>query len=201
MARQIEIAVVGEVEHRVPVADRLIGNSKNVIGLQGIGHPDFCVSGVALIPMGTVQRQGDGSLRVGLHLPHPLEKVIRAGMEVVLSLVRYQGISFAAQGEGRLLQPVGDAAHRGSQAGIPVEIARAGIVPQHHIRRCPRAVRNQQTDQGGPEVGDRRRNPAPGYGVQGRRFPRGQNAERFFHENDPFHFSSRKAGNYVKIDF
>ena len=87
MARQIEIAVIGQVENGVPVTDRVIGDVQPAVTVQGIGHPDVGIAGETLIPMGAAQFKCDGIGGVGHYLPQPCVVTVRAGVEVVAVLV------------------------------------------------------------------------------------------------------------------
>ena len=57
---QVEIAVVGEVEHRIPVGDGIIDDVQAAVVIQGVSHIHGGIAGVALISMGAVKPEGEG---------------------------------------------------------------------------------------------------------------------------------------------
>ena len=57
VACQIEVAVVGQIEDRVLVADGIIADPQGAVRIQRIGHMDLGVSGKALIFVGAEKAQ------------------------------------------------------------------------------------------------------------------------------------------------
>lgn len=189
MTPEVEIAVVGHVEHGVLIADRVIADVQAAFGIQAVGDPDNGIAGEALIAVGAVQFQGDGGVGVGNQLPHSLEIEIGAGMEVVVVFVGGQGIVFAVQAEGRALNAIGVAANCGTQTAAAHSVADTVVTAQNNVSQVSLFVGNQQGDQGGAVVGDVSGDAATRYCVQAGFLAGWQNAEIFFHGNCSFHFS------------
>ena len=198
---EVKIAVVCQVEHGVLVALGIVDDMHSTGGVQTVGHPDVRVSGEALVTMGAVQAEGDGSVGGGNQGPHPFEVHIRAGVEAVAVFVGGQMDSLLAQGEGGSRDPVGAPAYGSTQAGAARGIARAIVIAQHHIGKGSLLVGYQKAHKGCAVVGDLGGDPATGYGVEGGFLAGWQNAEIFSHGNDSFHFSWGNGRGYVKALF
>ena len=183
VSRQVEIAVVGQVENRVLVADGVILNVKTAAAVQPVGHSDHGIPGEALITIGTAQLQGDGVAGMRSYAPHPGAVGIRAAVEVIAALIGGQGICFAAQNEAGTLDPVGAAANRSAEKPAAVQIPFAAVIAQNNICQVPLAVRYQKLDQAAAEIGDTGSHTAAGNCVQEAFLAGGQVAKRFFHGN------------------
>ena len=116
VACQVEVAVVGEIEDGILIADGFIDDVQTLVIIQGIGDTDGGVAGEALIAVGAEQLQGHGSVSDFYGLPHPLEEKVGTGMEVVVSFVFGHLVNSAVQDKAGTLRTVGIAAHGGTQS-------------------------------------------------------------------------------------
>ena len=199
MSRQIEIAVVGEIEYGVLIAGGLIENVQRSIRFQGVGDLNDGVPGETLIAVGAGKLQRDGAFRVGNQLPQPAEEKVRAGVEVVAALIGGHMVGFPVQIEGRALEPVGVPTHGSAETGaVSCAVALTVVVAQHHVGEDAVPVGDQQRNQRRAGICDGGGQLTTGYCVEKGLFAGGQSAERFFHEKVSFHFWSGKKGNYVK---
>ena len=202
LTRQIEVAVVGQIENGIPVADCFIGDVQPAGIVQPVGDPDHCVAGEALIPLGTLKLQRNGIFGVGQHLPHPLVEKVRAAVEVVVSFVGGQGIDNTADLYGGTLNPVCVPADDGAQKrAVRGAVAVAVVIAKHHVRHVAHGVGNQQIHKSPAVIGDGGRQSTAGYGVQIGLLAGGKNAEKFFHGKAPHNVSWNKASDYVKRGF
>ena len=202
VASQIEIAVVGQIEDGVPVGQGFIEDMQSAGIIQRIGDLDDGIAGEALVAMGAVQLQSHGGFVAADHIPQPLEIKVGAGVKVVFSFIGGQMVFRAADDEGGILQPVGAAAHGGTQSGAVCSAVAIGIViAQHHICQAAGSIRYQQPDQGSAIIGDGSGQSAPGYGIQSSLAAVGQCAEIFLHGNFLLHFCGENRQNYVKNSF
>ena len=198
MTGQIKVAVVGHIKDGVLVADAVIDNVQTAVVIQGIGHLNVRISRETLIAVRTVKAQSDGSFGLSDQCPDPLEIEVRAGVEVVFSLVGNHLVFLTTKAESSALNAVGISADGCAQAtAAAVCVAIAVVKAQANIHDAILAG-DKEMDQAGTVIGNGGGELTTGYGVQAAFLTRGQNAESFFHENGSFHFFGRKLPNYVK---
>lgn len=164
VAGQVEVAVVGHIEHGVPVGNGLIADFQTVAG-QPVGHPDVCIAGETLIQVRGVEGEADAILAVVHHLPQPALEAVGATVQVVNAVVGLQCVGLITHHNGGVLNPVGVSAHGSTQVGIAGSIGGRGVKTQHHIGPVALAVRHQQLHQGSAKIGDHGPHLAAGEGI------------------------------------
>ncbi len=180
MACQVEVAVVGEIKYRVPVADGTVADPQ-AVGFHGVGHIDGGISREALVPVGAQEPEMDGSRAVAHHSPKSGVVALEAAVETVFSVVGIQAVGVIAKDKGGVLDPVGVAAHGGSKVGAAAQIALRAVKAQHHICGNTIPVRYKKLYQGSAQIGYLSGQLATRYGVQIGLLPLGQWAKVFFH--------------------
>ena len=201
VAGQVEIAVVGHVEHGVLIADAVINDGKGAAVFQPVGDLHGGVAGETLIAIGADKAEGDGIGAMGNHIPQPLVSGVGAGVEVVAVFVVMEGDGLVVHDEAGLFHAVGIPGHGGTQEGTAGEIAGNIVTAQNHVGKAAILVRNPQGNQSGTTIGELCGNLTTGYGVQMSLLARRQNAEFFFHGICSFHFLQEKAFRYVDLGF
>lgn len=181
LACQIEIGVVGQIEHGVLVRNGIIDDVQPVGGIQLVGDPDHRIAGEALIHVGAIQPEGDGGIGDILRSPQAGVVAIGAGVEIVALFVGGQGDRIAVQAEAGSLYTVGISAHGCAQVGGAAQIAFCIVIAQSHVRDIALGVRDHHADQGCPKICAGCRDAATGYGVEICFLPIGQSAENCFH--------------------
>ena len=115
---QVEVAVIGHVEHGILVADAVVDDLQRAGSFQRVGHMDHRVTGVALVAVGAVKAQLNAVFRVADHLPQAILVAIGAAVEAVFAVViDRQLISLSVHGEGSSADTVGIAAYDGAEVG------------------------------------------------------------------------------------
>lgn len=201
MACQVKITVVGQVEYRVLVADRVVGDVQAAPGIQAIGDADVRAAGEALVTGGAVQEKTYAVFFAGYHTPKPQMVGIGAGVEVVIALVGDQGVYPPTQRKGRAFEPVGVAAHRGANVGRTFEAVLRTVIAKNHIIQIPHGIGNGQCHECRAAVCNGSGDAATGYCVEAGLFAAGHCAEKFCHWKSPLNFSQGKGRNYVKTLF
>ena len=143
VAGQVEITVVGEVADGIPVTLRPIADSQPVL-LQAVRHPDGERTGVALLPVGADQRQGDEAVRQPLHRPDLLVKAHGSPVERVGPIVGGQGVLHPVQGKPRPADAVGVPPHQGAHILVLRPVVLQGVEAQRHIHRISVSVWDNQ---------------------------------------------------------
>ena len=128
LACQVKVAVVGQIEDGILVADGIVDDVQAAFAVQLVGNLDNGIAGEALVTVGAAQFQGDGVFFVGQDLPHPVVVKVRAGVEVVSAFVGGHGEGLFADGEGGTLDPVGAAAYGGAQKAGAGAVAVAVVI-------------------------------------------------------------------------
>ena len=182
LACQIEIAVVGQIEDGILIADTVVDNVQTAPGIQGVSYPNLRLAGEALVTLGRNQLQGDGIRFVGDHIPHTDVVIFRTAVEIVFAFVGNEGIGLAAEAEATALDAVGASAYDGAkEAGVP-QIAGAVVIAQNHIVNVTVLVRNVQGYQCRAEVGDLGGDAAAGDGIEEGFSAAWQSTEGCFHD-------------------
>ena len=135
MSCQIKIAVVCEVAGGILVADRFVSDGQGR-PLQRIGHLHLEMTGIALFPIGAVQRQDGPLFGQFLHRPNPMGEACISTVEVVRAVVHRQLILLTTQGKFSFCNPVGEAAHHRAQVAAFRLILLQGVVAQHYVHRA-----------------------------------------------------------------
>ena len=182
LACQIEVAVVGEIEHGIPVGNGIIHDVQTAAVVQAVGDLDGGLSGETLVSGGADELQCDGFFRVGKDRPEAGMVAVRAGMEVVGAFVGCQPDGHISQGEGAACDAVGAAAHGGTQEAAALPVTVGIVAAQYHVCHLSPGIGYVQVHQGGTVVSDGGSELAAGYGVQEGFFSGRQNAERFLHK-------------------
>ena len=182
MTGQVEVAVVGHIEHGVLVTDAVVDDLQGAGSFQRVGHMDHRVAGVALVAVGAVKAQLNAALGMADHLPEPVFVAIGAAVEAVFAVViDGQLIGLAVHGEGCAADTVGIAAHDGAEVGGAGGIFLGGIEAQDHICHIAGSIGYQQLDDGSAVVRNFRGETAAGDGVQVCLLSVGTLAKKLFH--------------------
>ena len=205
MACQIKVAVVGQIQHRIPVALSVITDAELVAGFQGIGNIDGGLTREALVTLRTDQTQGDGSLTAANHIPHSPIKKVRPAVEVIFILIGDHPDPGIPQHKGGTLDPVGVSAHDCAQEAALSGVVTVGIIKaQHHIRHIAVFIRHQQRNQMCSVICNGCGQIAATECVKRCLSSIGQNAEIFMHRQNSSHFPKEKgySGKYcVQVDY
>ena len=113
---EVEVGVVGEVDHRGrggrrPVVHRDRGRGDLV------GHLDAQLARKALVPVWADQLEPHPRTRDRRRAPHPAVEAVRPTVQRVAALVGRDGVAPAVQDEGSAGDPVRVAADRGAEVG------------------------------------------------------------------------------------
>ena len=137
MPREVEVAVVGKIGHRVRVADHAVLQLQTVVLRQEVAHRDPGVSRVSLVPVRAFQRKVQaaplGRLR-RLAVPQATVVEIRAAVKIVGAVVGLQRIILPVDGDHRSADAVGVAADGRSEMRRIFKVAVQIVIAQHHVR-------------------------------------------------------------------
>ena len=155
MTCQIEIAVVGEIEHRILIADGSIGDTQGIALLQGVFDANLGISREALVAVGAFKTKGDGILFCPEHFPNAVFVKIIATVEIVFHVVVFvQLIGPALQRKGCAAGAVGISAHHCAEKRAAFAVVSGIIEAQHHIRQLSIPIRNEKLYQCSTQIGN-----------------------------------------------
>ena len=152
--RQIEIAMVGEIDDGFPVAHALIENPQTVVVLQQISDADAQIAGEAALPV-RAEPEKAHAVRQKLRLP---ELLVEAEREIAVQIgavvVVRERIAHTVQREGGAGDPVGMAANGGAEKAAVRLVLREGVVAEHHIPAAAVRAGDEEAHENGAVVGD-----------------------------------------------
>ena len=156
-ARQVEIAVIGDIDDRRLIRLRLVFDCEHVIVAERVDRADVELAGVTAGPVRA--RVGEyGACRrsalCGLQLPDNLVEAVQATVEMVGPVVGLEGVLVAVQGEAAVGDAVGIAAHRSAEILRLGEIFGRRRVAEHDVAAHALPVRHGQRLDGGAEGHD-----------------------------------------------
>ncbi len=112
---EVPVGVVGEVDDRRRVGDRLVRQGQVVIPVQRVGDADVQGTGESLVAVGAVQEQADtGAVRgvEGFAPPHALVEPVGTAVQRVPVLLGGKPVGDAVEDETATRDAVGITAHR-----------------------------------------------------------------------------------------
>ena len=130
-ARQIEIGVVGQVQHRRRVGGRGVIDHQRV-AVEPVVHHHIQRAGKSLVAVRTVQRQPQ-RLAVRLGLPHPVGEAARPAVQGVAAVVGRQSVLAPVEDEACAADAVGVAAGYRAEMPAVAEIGLQPIEPERHV--------------------------------------------------------------------
>ena len=132
LPRQIEIGVVGEVAHRVPVGGGFVVDDQRTV-TEGVGYADLQRSGVAVLSVRGNGPQRDGVLCRLLPIPHLLVQTVGAAVQLIVAFVGRQTVFHPVQHKLRPGDAVGAPAHHSTQIAIVFFVFLQSFIAQHNI--------------------------------------------------------------------
>ena len=153
VSRQVKIAVVREIHHGVGVADHTVVDLHRVVLRQRVGDDDIAVSGIALVAVRALEREGDLKLLLRhLGIPHAELIVIRAAVQIVGAVVKLQTVLLPVQRKTAPGDAVGIPAHDGSEMGALHHVFLHRVIAQYHVSHLPVPVRDHHGHPGSSQV-------------------------------------------------
>ena len=149
-AGEIEIGVVGQVDHRGAAGDAGgIVEAERVVRRQRVGDVDGEVAGEAVLAVRAEQAEGEGAAGGGDDVPHAVAEigrgaVGRAAMQGVGALVGRQGVANTVEREGGAGDTVGVAADERAEIGAFRLVVGEGGAAQHDIGEAAAPVGDQE---------------------------------------------------------
>ena len=131
-----EVAVVGEVHHRIPGRRGAVAQAQFTGVGPAVAAFDGQFSGEALVAGGADVGQNEGHFvlfRNGRGGPQLLVESIRPAVQRVLAVVDRQVVGFAVQREFSVRDPVAVAADEGPEIGVIFQVGRQRVVPEHQF--------------------------------------------------------------------
>ncbi len=140
-ARQVPVAVVGQVHHRRRVRHRLVRQRQRTVLLERVHRGQLQTAGEVPLARGAHPGQPQRVVAVRLDPPDPLVVALVPAVQAVRPVVAGQHVLDAVQGEAGAADPVGvpadqRAVERAGELQVPVELVEA----QHHVGRAPVTV-------------------------------------------------------------
>ena len=164
IARQVEIAVVGQVQHRGLAGRGFVLQPQLVVFVQCVGRGDLELAGKAFLAIGADVAQHHLRVRPagdGVDLPHPLVEAPKAPMQRVRPVIGGERIGLAVQGELALGNAVGIASHRRAEIVGMAEIFLGTVIAQGDVGLVTGLVGHDQRLQRGAKGHDLRRHAVP----------------------------------------
>jgi hypothetical protein len=136
VAREVPVAVVGHVDQR-----RLVGGRRHldlelvVIGQRVDGRRGHR-AGIVLLAVGRHVREHQrrtGGVSLALRLPDHLVPALLAAVQVMRRVVRVQLVRLAVELEGRVLDPVRDAADDGAEIRARLHVVADVVEAEHDV--------------------------------------------------------------------
>src|SRR5450830_1245508 len=155
LPRQIEIAVVGQVDWRGLVRHGVVAQVQRVVVIQLIGQRHAELARVAVFAVRTAARERDAYRIVPgerLGLPHHLVKALDAAMQVIRRVIHGQLVILAVQTETSLGDAVAVTADDGAQEGAVLQIRFEALETEHHVGKFAVAVRHVDFADDGAKV-------------------------------------------------
>ena len=152
-ARQVPVGVVGQVHHGGLVRSRGVLQLQLVVIVQRVDELDVQRAGIALVTVGTGQREFNGrrvSLWQGSGLPDLFLKAVPAAVDVDLAGVRRQREFDAVDRELGSGDAIGIAAHDRAEQRMPAQIVIEGVQVQRDVRQPAVAVGRLDRRERGP---------------------------------------------------
>ena len=151
---QVEVRVIGEVEHRGLVGRCAIGNPKSV-AVEYIGYRDLEVSRIAFLSIfGKVGQPEGGGVQLPC-VPDDGVKTFLPAMERIGTVILIQRIFLSVELEFRMPDPVAIATDDGAEIGVRlVEIFSDAVIAQDDVGRVAVLVGNDKAYDPGAVIGD-----------------------------------------------
>ena len=132
VAGQVEVGMARQVDHRRLVGGRRVVDAEFILVVQGVGHLDVEVAGIALVAVRAQigELEADAvAARQFLHLPDMLVEALHAAVQRIGAIVGRQRVLLAVERELGIGDAVGVAAGDDAEirvlAGVVVDIAEA----------------------------------------------------------------------------
>ena len=141
-AGQVEIGVIGQVDHGRFVAGGLVGNAQLVVVIQAVGHAGKKIARITLVAVRAEKAEADGG-RVGvdrLLLPNVLVKSARAAVQAVGRIVDRELVIFPGQLEFSEGDPVAVTADDRAQVGGLAQVGGEPVAAEGHVVELSVAV-------------------------------------------------------------
>nr|WP_254453605.1 hypothetical protein [Siccirubricoccus sp. G192] len=133
-AGQVEVAVVGEVEHGRPAGAGLIVDRERAIPCQRIAHRNPQRAGEALVAVRAEMREGQRTAaRLRRRLPQRPVEALRPAMQRIRRVVHRDPVVLALQREAAIGDAVGEAADGGAEIAVIGQVFGGGGETQHHL--------------------------------------------------------------------
>ena len=137
VAAQVEIGVIGHVDHGLLVGRGLKGDVERVVAFHGVGGLGLHRAGETVVAVGRGEREHHARVGAALDVVYLVDPArVAAPVQTVAVVVVAQGVLFATGGEPCPLDAVGVAAHGRTVVRRRVErvgILRDVVVAQHHV--------------------------------------------------------------------
>ena len=160
-ARQVEVGVVGQVDHGGPVGFGFVAERKGAVAGESVPHAHPQGSGESLVAIGAGVRQRQRRpVPRRLGAPNRLVEAPRPAVQGVRRLVDRHLVRPPVQLEPAAGDAVGAAADRRAHEGVAAGPVLQAVVAQHHLHRRPVAVRDAQGKEPGAMGADAGRHAA-----------------------------------------
>ena len=147
LAGEIEVGVVGEVDHRKSGRARLIADVEGIVLQEAIGHLHLQLAGEALLTIcrGVAEYERGGVPLLGV--PDPEVEARGSAVETIGTVIDPQAIGLVIKRKLPLRDPIAVATDDGAEVLLlRPEIVVEAVVPEDDIYRLALAVGNQQLD-------------------------------------------------------
>ena len=136
VARQVEVAVIGQVDYCVLVGRRLVVKMELVGFRQCVGHRDREVSRIALLTIFAEVRKFECRSLFSCYLfgfPDDLVKTLQAAMKMVFTVIACQLVLFPIQHEPARADSISVATYQGAKIRMLLQIAFQRVKSQDNI--------------------------------------------------------------------
>lgn len=159
VARQVEIGVIGHIDHRRTVGSRLVADVDGIVVRQPVDDLRRDGARESCIAVGRMQRQGE-RLRIGpLCLAETILPSVGPAVQTVAEVVHRQAHRVAVEHEPSAGDAVGITADRRAEIRRDVAVIVDVVEAEHHVAQHTRAVGHHDRDDARTEIGDAHLHP------------------------------------------